>query len=75
MSAIVAIYARENGAGTIFDEEPGLREEALERAEKSDSEDSPSKGPVVVESASDHAPSDTPQPPKGKGKPSLKVVK
>jgi len=64
--AIMAIYARENGAGTVFATE--------EEMAKSKSSDSQATGPASVEDfeASDNI--DAPVPPK-KGKPTLKVIK
>ncbi|KGA36516.1 ClpXP protease specificity-enhancing factor [Pectobacterium brasiliense] len=79
MAAIMAIYARENGAGTMFESEPAY-ESAGEYEDFQ--EGIPSSGRVmsVVDSSPDsEAPDDgsddePPQPPKG-GRPSLRVVK
>lgn len=82
MAAVMAIYARENGAGTMFESEPAYEESADEFEDFQES--APSSGTVmsIVESPSDsEAPNDgagsddePPQPPKG-GRPSLRVVK
>ncbi|MEH0832858.1 ClpXP protease specificity-enhancing factor [Pectobacterium cacticida] len=79
MAAVMAIYARENGAGTMFEPEP-----AYESAGELDGErdDAYSAAPVmsVVETPldsaalSDSSDDEPPQPPKG-GRPSLRVVK
>lgn len=61
MAAVLAIYARENGAGTIFEPEPGLEPEPTPPEPVSDGVNN------------DEAPSDPPS--KSKGKPNLKVVK
>lgn len=69
MAAILAIYARENGAGTIFEAEPGLSQagEGDSEAELAplESVDTP---PLEDESGGT-------TPPPRKGRPSLKVVK
>ncbi|MEI2562274.1 ClpXP protease specificity-enhancing factor [Vibrio metoecus] len=66
--AVQAIYARENGAGTMFEPEPAYLE-TMELEEELDSEDSL----VELESDLDDEPfEDTPRP---KGRPSLRVVK
>ncbi|MEH0873869.1 ClpXP protease specificity-enhancing factor [Pectobacterium cacticida] len=79
MAAVMAIYARENGAGTMFEPEP-----AYESAGELDGarDDAHSAAPVmsVVETPldsaalSDSSDDEPPQPPKG-GRPSLRVVK
>ena len=62
MAAIIAIYARENGAGTIFEAEPGLKPQ-----EKADSQ---ALTDVQSPSSDDNS---EPTPPRKR--PSLKVVK
>ncbi|MGL4861263.1 MAG: ClpXP protease specificity-enhancing factor [Enterobacteriaceae bacterium] len=57
--AVMAIYARENGAGTLFE------------AEAAYSQEEPTIGEIVQENPPD--PDD--EPPKPKGRPSLRVVK
>lgn len=65
--AIMAIYARENGAGTVFATEEDMQEQLQ------DNEDESSGAPTAVdESTVDDG--DAPVPPK-KGKPNLKVIK
>lgn len=62
MAAVLAIYARENGAGTIFEPEPGLDPEPT--------------APAPVDEGIDMDNEVPPAPPsKSKGKPNLKVVK
>lgn len=64
MAAIIAIYARENGAGTIFEAEPGLTPDE-------------ETGPQAVTES--HAPSpgddETGEPTTPRKRPSLRVVK
>lgn len=83
MAAVLAIYARENGAGTMFEPEP-----AYDSAEESDNfqDETATSGtvmsivdnnpPVVTDEDGnpDDEPPEPPQPPKG-GRPSLRVVK
>jgi stringent starvation protein B len=72
--AVIAIYARENGAGTVFaTEEDVARSDAMEPAEPISSEPEQT-GPTSIEDADAPASSDAPVPPK-KGKPTLKVIK
>ena len=78
MAAVVAIYARENGAGTMFEPEAGYEDDV-----ESDNDDDVSavSEPVmqVIEGTrddqdgSDNSPDDEP-PPRG-GRPALRVVK
>lgn len=67
MIAVVALYARENGAGTIFEDEPQLQDSATTDAEPTQ------QGPteVIDGSQDDNKPS---KPSKGK-RPTLKVIK
>lgn len=67
MIAVVALYARENGAGTIFEDEPQLQDSAATDAEPTQ------QGPteVIDGSQDDNKPS---KPSKGK-RPTLKVIK
>ena len=75
MAAVLAIYARENGAGTMFEPEPAY-EQAMEEQENGQEEtvmsvidgDRPDDA-----TDDDHSPDDEP-PPRG-GRPSLRVVK
>ncbi len=73
--AIQAIYARENGAGTMFEPEDAY----LAQIEEHDSLDSGAElglSSITSETISDDDidPDDTP-PPRAKGKPSLRVIK
>ena len=65
--AVMAIYARENGAGTVF-----ATEEEMTKSRKS-SEPQP-QGPASVDDTHVSESTDAPVPPK-KGKPTLKVIK
>lgn len=79
MAAVMAIYARENGAGTMFEPEP-----AYELADETpvEEEGKPTLMTVVDNQSADdeppvedHTPDDEPpQPPRG-SRPSLRVVK
>ncbi|WP_300003186.1 ClpXP protease specificity-enhancing factor [uncultured Cedecea sp.] len=77
MAAVLAIYARENGAGTMFEPEAGYEEDA----ESHNDDDESTSEPLmqVIDGArddqddSDNNPDDEP-PPRG-GRPSLRVVK
>lgn len=65
IAAVTAIYARENGAGTIFEAEPGLEVSAPKPAQ-------PEKITGVESNAGDGPQKSTKDK---KGKPTLKVVK
>jgi len=77
MAAVLAIYARENGAGTMFEPEAGYEESA----ESHNDDDQSVSEPLmqVIDGArddhddSDNNPDDEP-PPRG-GRPALRVVK
>lgn len=71
--AVMAIYARENGAGTVFATEEDVARAQQERTETSEDVSQPS-GPTPLEDADSGDIQDAPVPPK-KGKPSLKVIK
>lgn len=83
MVAIVAIYGRENGAGTIFEPEEGLSEGAAPTApEAPEKIPDKSKQSIEVVSAPDRQESQPEESGEGKaaatkrkGRPSLKVVK
>lgn len=64
--AIMAIYARENGAGTVFATEEEMAGDIAPQPETTQ--------PSSIEDADASALSDAPVPPK-KGKPTLKVIK
>ncbi|MCF7361302.1 ClpXP protease specificity-enhancing factor [Vibrio diazotrophicus] len=68
--AVQAIYARENGAGTMFDPEPAYEQELDSDMIVEDVTDEN----IEVETFVDDGPSDD-EPPRPKGKPSLRVVK
>lgn len=78
MAAIMAIYARENGAGTMFEPEEAYEEENM----PSDDDTPLNRGSETVISvidgdksdANQDDPDDTPPPPRG-GRPALRVVK
>lgn len=77
MSAVLAIYARENGAGTMFEPETGYDEEVPELLE-SDEEETGGLMSVIdgdrPDQNDDASPDDEPPPPRG-GRPTLRVVK
>ncbi|CEO38056.1 ClpXP protease specificity-enhancing factor [Photobacterium kishitanii] len=82
MYAVLAIYARENGAGTMFEPEAAYDTETPiyddEHALEDDNTDdvvSPTVSPfaVVTEAAEGDEPDD--EPPRPRGRPSLRVVK
>ncbi|WP_279048780.1 ClpXP protease specificity-enhancing factor [Cedecea davisae] len=81
MAAVLAIYARENGAGTMFEPEAGYDEDA-----ESHNDDQPAAGESetvmqVIDgdrpdnAAHDNNPDDDPPPPPRGGRPALRVVK
>lgn len=80
MAAVLAIYARENGAGTLFEPEAKYEDEgAFEGLEDASS---PTSLMSVVDSErqdsfeDDSTPDDEPpSPPRGGGRPALRVVK
>lgn len=80
LAAVLAIYARENGAGTMFEPETAYDENA---ESFNDDEDVDNGGSETVMSvidgdkpdiSDDNDPDDTPPPPRG-GRPALRVVK
>ncbi len=81
MYAVLAIYARENGAGTMFEPEAAYDtdtaiyhdEQALEDESSDDVTPSVSPFAVVTEAAEGDEPDD--EPPRPRGRPSLRVVK
>ncbi|EEY51964.1 ClpXP protease specificity-enhancing factor [Vibrio cholerae] len=66
--AVQAIYARENGAGTMFEPEPAYLD-MMDFPEEIDSDDS------LIELDSDVTVEHTEETPRPRGKPSLRVVK
>ncbi len=82
MYAVLAIYARENGAGTMFEPEPSYETDMpvfddAEEAEDMIDEVPESKSPFAVVSETETVGSDDPddEPPRPRGRPSLRVVK
>lgn len=82
MYAVQAIYARENGAGTMFEAEDVYDHQIEENQFDDGIADQPDIGlvvapeqPVSDEADSEEAHDDVPQPPRPKGKPSLRVIK
>lgn len=81
LAAVMAIYARENGAGTMFEPEPAY-EDAGEYNPDSDQNTTPETVMSVIDGArpddnvhnDDDNPDDEP-PPRGGGRPALRVVK
>nr|WP_281648610.1 ClpXP protease specificity-enhancing factor [Parendozoicomonas sp. Alg238-R29] len=78
VASVMAIYARENGQGMVFEMEPRPEEEAAEEVKSSISEapSLESLRPVASAPKSDgESSSDEKEKGKGKGRPSLKIVK
>ncbi|ELW9443620.1 ClpXP protease specificity-enhancing factor [Pluralibacter gergoviae] len=80
LAAVLAIYARENGAGTMFEPEAAYDEDAVQVNDGDAGQDSAEPETVMSvidgdkpDSDDDHNPDDTP-PPRG-GRPALRVVK
>lgn len=71
-SAVMAIYARENGAGTVFATEEELSEGARRKESPETSSDSTQDADTPL---SDKAPSGDNNTPPKKGKPNLKIIK
>ncbi|UYF98537.1 MULTISPECIES: ClpXP protease specificity-enhancing factor [unclassified Halomonas] len=77
IEALIAIYARENGAGMVFGQEPELDSDD-EELETSEIDESESTGPQLsVTGPADESQGDAPSKEKGKAKkkPTLRVVK
>ncbi|WP_279027076.1 ClpXP protease specificity-enhancing factor [Gibbsiella quercinecans] len=77
MAAVLAIYARENGAGTLFESEPAY--EAGNEAEGSADDSAPADNLSVIDGdrpdTGDNGPDDEPPQPPRDGRPALRVVK
>ncbi|MBD8164684.1 ClpXP protease specificity-enhancing factor [Erwinia persicina] len=81
MAAVLAVYARENGAGTMFEPEPAYDEAGEFEASTAQDDDAPETVMSVIDgdrpddagSDDDNGPDDEP-PPRG-GRPALRVVK
>lgn len=74
MSALIALYARENGVGMVFGHEPVLPSDEAENAED---EEIPSMEVVDTdaEASSEKADDNDAERPPRKGRPSLRVIK
>lgn len=70
--AVQAIYARENGAGTMFEQEEAYRLDSDEELALLD--DDNEVGLSVAHDSDDDGVDETP-PPRAKGKPSLRIIK
>ncbi|TKI06920.1 ClpXP protease specificity-enhancing factor [Martelella alba] len=79
VAAVLAIYARENGAGTMFEPEVGYEQYSAE--EDAPAAESGSETTMSIidgdrpDSQDDHHPDDEPPTPPRGGRPSLRVVK
>jgi stringent starvation protein B len=75
IAAVLAIYARENGAGTMFEPEPGLDGEGtFEHLEEQITEPTMSVIDGDLPDNAEDGDDEPPTPPRG-GRPSLRVVK
>ncbi len=72
LDALMAIYAKENGQGMVFEVE--AYSEADEQQEDY-GDDQPGLTAVPSDGGSDSSTDETPKPPRNTGRPSLKVVK
>lgn len=80
LAAVLAIYARENGAGTMFEPEAAYDEDGIQ-VNDGDAQEAHTESETVMsvidgdkpDGDDDHDPDDTP-PPRG-GRPALRVVK
>ncbi|GEN22584.1 stringent starvation protein B [Halomonas cupida] len=72
ISALIALYARENGVGMVFGHEPVLPSDEAENAED---EEIPSMEVVDAEASSEKADDNDAERPPRKGRPSLRVIK
>ncbi|HGW6104563.1 TPA: ClpXP protease specificity-enhancing factor [Citrobacter werkmanii] len=81
LAAVLAIYARENGAGTMFEPEAAYDEDVASLNDD-DNEASGFESETIMsvidgdkpDNSDDNDPDDTPPPPRG-GRPALRVVK
>ncbi len=74
--AVQAVYARENGAGTMFEPEPAYMDMMVEEDDFDDIEETEdTMSLVTAESDDDHEPDPNDEPPRPRGRPSLRVVK
>lgn len=76
LAAVLAVYARENGAGTMFEPEAAYDEEveSLNDDAGASAESDTVMSLIDGDKPDDHDPDDTPPPPRG-GRPALRVVK
>ncbi|QCR37337.1 ClpXP protease specificity-enhancing factor [Nissabacter sp. SGAir0207] len=78
IAAVLAIYARENGAGTMFEPEPAYEDEEgmFETSAEESATPEPTMSVIDGDRPDESDPSDDepPQPPRG-GRPALRVVK
>lgn len=80
MCAVLAIYARENGAGTMFEPEAAYDEEPVSLNDEDVSEGDNETVMSVIDgdkpdNADGNSPDDDPPPPPRGGRPALRVVK
>ena len=81
MNAVMAIYARENGAGTMFEPEPAYdqlsEDDAQSQVAPSETIMSVIDGDLSEEASASETDGDDepPQPPRGGGRPALRIVK
>ncbi|CNH68700.1 ClpXP protease specificity-enhancing factor [Yersinia pekkanenii] len=84
IAAVMAIYARENGSGTMFEPEEAYDPDAngnFDGIAEEDSEAAPTESLMLVTDVppsspdDDNSPNDPPQPPRGGSRPALRVVK
>lgn len=74
--AVQAVYARENGAGTMFEPEPAYMDMMIEADDFDDAKEmEDTMSLVTAESDDDNAPDPDDEPPRPRGRPSLRVVK
>ncbi|OEE79806.1 ClpXP protease specificity-enhancing factor [Vibrio genomosp. F6 str. FF-238] len=75
--AVQAIYARENGAGTMFEPEEAYMEALEEGIEESpfENDEAPTLSVASSEIEEGETPEPDSEPPRPKGKPSLRVIK
>ncbi|WP_114785096.1 ClpXP protease specificity-enhancing factor [Vibrio tetraodonis] len=76
--AVQAIYARENGAGTMFEPEDAYDEERMgldDDFSSVEEHDAESSGLSLATEVTDDDPTPDDEPPRPKGRPSLRVVK
>ncbi len=75
MWAVKAIYARENGAGTVFEAEPAYADMMTQSSIPEDDSPTASLRSVDPEESKSSDDDDKPTPPSGGGRPTLRVIK